>query len=219
MPCSVRARSTPFAAAVQRPYGSQSRRSWSSRGLLQAEVELVDRLLAHQKLLDLAGHGHWETVDEFDVARDLVMGDLSLAESTDFFGGRALAVAQAHPGAEFLAIAQVGNADHLDVLDFRVTVEELLDLARIDVFTAADHHVLDPADDIAITLGIDRREIAGMHPSGCVDRFAGLFLVVPVTEHDQIATRQQFAGRAKRHDPAFRIDDLGLDMRQNPPDS
>jgi hypothetical protein len=33
-----------------------------------------------------------------------------------------------------------------------VGVEELLDLARVDVLAAADHHVLDPADDVAVAV-------------------------------------------------------------------
>src|SRR4029077_15539291 len=117
----------------------------SSGGLLAAEAEFFDHLLAHQELLDLAGDRRRKAVDELDVARDLVMGDLAPAEGADLFGARGLAVAQTNPGAQFLAIARVGDADHLHILDLRMAVEELLDLARVDVFAAADHHVLDPA--------------------------------------------------------------------------
>jgi hypothetical protein len=46
-----------------------------------------------------------------------------------------------------------------------MAVEEFLDLARIDVLAAADHHVLDAADDVAIALGVDGGEIAGVHPA------------------------------------------------------
>src|SRR5262249_51222244 len=106
---------------------------WASRGLLQGQPQLADRLLAHQEFLDLAGHGHRERVDEFDVAWDLVVRDLALAEGADFLGRRGLAGAELDPGAEFLAVARVGDADHLDVLDLRVTVEEFLDLARVHV--------------------------------------------------------------------------------------
>ena len=37
------------------------------------------------------------------------------------------------PGAELFAEPVVGNADHLDVADRRMAIEELLDLARRDV--------------------------------------------------------------------------------------
>ena len=47
-----------------------------------------------------------------------------------------------------------------------MAVEELLDLARIDVLAAADHHVLDAADDVAVALVVHGREVAGVHPAG-----------------------------------------------------
>src|SRR5215469_9908892 len=72
----------------------RGRPQWSSRRLLDAEAELLDHLLTHQELLDLAGYGHRETVDEFDVARHLVMRDLPLAEGSDLLGRGGLAVAQ-----------------------------------------------------------------------------------------------------------------------------
>src|SRR5436190_13251376 len=199
---------------IHEPANRQAARSRASGGLLPAQAELLYHLLAHQELLDLAGHRRRKAVDELDVARDLVMGDLSLAEGADLLGARRLAVAQANPGAELLAVARVGDADDLHILDLRVAVEELFDLARIDVLAAADHHVLDPADDVAIALRVDRCEVAGVHPAGRVNRLAGPLLIPPIAEHDQIAARQQFAGGAARHDAALGIDDLDLDMRQ-----
>lgn len=52
---------------------------------------LVDHLFAHHELLRLASGGEWKIRDETDVARYLVMGDLALAETADFFVGRRLA--------------------------------------------------------------------------------------------------------------------------------
>ena len=49
-----------------------------------AQAQLLDHPLAHQEFLDLAGHGHGEVVDEFDVAWDLEMGDLFPAVVPDF---------------------------------------------------------------------------------------------------------------------------------------
>src|SRR5947209_13451900 len=48
-----------------------------------SELELLDRRLAHPELLHLAGDGHREGVDELDVARDLVAGDLAATELLD----------------------------------------------------------------------------------------------------------------------------------------
>src|SRR5262249_36918853 len=93
-----------------------------------------------------------------------------------------------------------------------------LDLARIDVLAAADDHVLDPADDIAIALGIDGGEVAGMHPAPGIDGLAGARLVVPIAAHHRIAPGQKLARHAGRDDPAVAVDDLDLEMRLDAPD-
>src|SRR5439155_1152521 len=83
------------------------------------------------EFLDFPGHRHREFVDEFDIARDLVVGDLAVAEGADLVGGQRFAGPGPDPGAELLAIAVVGDAEDLHVLDLGVAIEELLDLARI----------------------------------------------------------------------------------------
>jgi len=55
---------------------------------LQSEPRL-DRL-AHHEFLNLAGDGHREFVDEFHVARNLVMRDLSLTETANVLSGQRL---------------------------------------------------------------------------------------------------------------------------------
>src|ERR1035437_8380757 len=122
-------------------------------GRLQSEPRL-DRV-AHQEFLDLAGDGHRKLVDEFDVARDLVVRDLPLTEAADLVGGQGLAGSRPDPGAELLAVGIVGDAEKLHVLNLRMAVEKFLDLARVEVFTAADHVGLDAADDVAIALLIE----------------------------------------------------------------
>jgi putative ABC transport system substrate-binding protein len=70
-----------------------------SRGLVERQPKLADHLFAHREFLDLAGHRHREIGDEFDVARDLVMGDLAVAKGAHLLDRRHLAVAQPDPGA------------------------------------------------------------------------------------------------------------------------
>src|SRR5215831_8182299 len=144
------------------PQGRGEERTLSGLRSLQVEPRL-DRL-AHQEFLDLAGHGHREFVDEFHVVRDLVVCDLPVAEGTDLLGGQCFARANPDPGAELFAVTVVGYAKHLHVLDLGMAIEELLDLARIKVLAAADHHVLDAADDVAIALAVDRRQVTSLHP-------------------------------------------------------
>src|SRR6185503_14279405 len=56
----------------------------SSRRLRFRETQFLARFFAHQIFLDLAGHRHRETVDKLNIARNLVMRDLALAELSDF---------------------------------------------------------------------------------------------------------------------------------------
>src|SRR5690242_15386384 len=98
-------------------------------------------------------------------------------------------------------------------------VQELLDLARIEVLPAADHHVLDTADDVAVAVRIDRGEVAGVHPAGLVDDLGRPLLVAPVPEHHRIAAGAEFTRGPARHDMTLGIDDLHFEMRMSAPDS
>ena len=55
----------------------------TSRRSLNLQSQLGNHALAHDELLDLPGHRHREFVDELDVARYLVVGDLIAAERPD----------------------------------------------------------------------------------------------------------------------------------------
>jgi hypothetical protein len=50
---------------------------------------------------------------QLDVARDLVPGDMALAEFADLLGRGGLAALQLDPGADLLAVARIGHSDHL----------------------------------------------------------------------------------------------------------
>ena len=103
--------------------------------------------------------------------------------------------------------------------DVRVGVEELLDLARVDVLAAADDHVLDPAGDVDVAVAVHHPEVAGVHPAGPVDRLGGLLRLVPVAEHHRVAAGAQLAGLAAgQRQPGLRVDDLDLDVRVHPAD-
>src|SRR5207244_4278619 len=111
--------------------------------------------------------------------------------------------------AQFLTVLRVRYADHLYVGDVRVGVEELLDLARVDVLSAADDHVLDPADDVHVAVGAHHREIPGVHPPGLVDRLGGLRRLIPVAEHHRVPAGAQLPWFAARHyQSGGRVDQL-----------
>ena len=56
-------------------------------------------------------------------------------------------LAQDDEGEGFLAELRIGHADDLGLLDGGVVHEHALDLGGVEVLAAADHHVLDAADD------------------------------------------------------------------------
>ncbi len=71
------------------------------------------------------------------MAGHLVVGQLVLAVGAQLLQGERIGrVARDDAGEDLLAVALVRYADDLDVRDLRVGVEELLDLARVDVLAA-----------------------------------------------------------------------------------
>ena len=77
--------------------------------------------------------------------------------------------------------------------------QHLLDLARVDVLAAADHHVLDAADDVDVAVRVHHAEVAGVHPAGRVDRLGGRLVVVPVAAHHEVAAGADLTRHADRH--------------------
>src|SRR3979411_355948 len=109
------------------------------RGL---EPEDLHSHLAHFDLADLAGDRHREFVDDMDVARNLVVGQFAVRELADRLRiERASARLHPDPGADLFAVLLVRDTDHLSVLDIRMGVQKLLDLAGIDVLPTTNHHV------------------------------------------------------------------------------
>ena len=96
-------------------------------------------------------------------------------------------------------------------------VPEVLDLRRVDVLAAPDQHVLDAADDAAVALRVDGREVAGVHPA-VDDRLARRPGVAPVALHHRVPVGQQLALNTHRGGASGGVDDLHLDMRQDASD-
>src|SRR4051795_2632581 len=189
---SVPSRATPAASspvcASVAPIGA----------ILSDARELRRRHLAHDELLHLAGDRHGELVHELPVAGDLEGRDLPPAGGRQLLGADRAALAQLDPGHDLLAVARAGHADEVGVADGRDADQELLDLARVDVLSAADEHVLDAPDDLHVALVVHRREVARVHPAVVVDRLARGALVVPVAQHHAVAAGALLAGHAAR---------------------
>src|SRR5262249_35183992 len=99
------------------------------------------------------------------------------------------------------------------------SVQILLDLARRDVLTAPDDHVLEPAGDVDVAVRVHGRQVTGVHPARGIDRLGGLAGFPPVAEHHRVPARAQLTGNAAGHGrTGFRIDDLDLDVRMHSSD-
>ena len=103
----------------------------------------------------------------------------------------------------------------------RVGVEELLDLARVDVLAAADDHVLDPADDVARSRPRPSprgRRCASSAPASIA---SAVLLRRRPSSRASPSSRGCTARRARRAAatrPVVRVDDLDLDVRVDPAD-
>src|SRR3546814_6992186 len=76
-------------------------------------------------------------------------------------------------------------------------IERILDLGRIDILAAAQHHVLGAVDDVEKPFRIEPRKVAGAHPA--IDEgFGGGLRLVPIALHDHRPARPQLADATRR---------------------
>src|SRR5690606_3036732 len=85
---------------------------------------------------DLSRRAFWELRKNLDDSRVLRCGELALAMLLDLFGRRLRA--KRHVRLHLFAVARILHADDSGLAHGRVGVEDLLDLSRVDVETAAD---------------------------------------------------------------------------------
>src|SRR5947209_9847463 len=133
------------------PLNTYSRRL--NRGsILQAQ--LLDRLLAHQELLNLAGYRHREIVHKLEVARHFIMSNLALTEHLQFILGKLLTGLDLHPCHDLFTVLDIRHTNHLHVADLGMGVQELFNLTRVDILAAANDHVLNTSYDVDVALAI-----------------------------------------------------------------
>src|SRR5512136_1997194 len=157
------------------------------------QMQLLDRHLTELELLDLPGSGHGKGTDELDIPGDLVIGDPSLAECAHLVFRHLRPLPENDRRHYLLAVLPVGDPVNLHIRDLRVGEEELLDLPRVDVLAAADDHVLDPAGDLAVTVLVHYRQVAGVKPAVGVYRLGSLLRHLVITLHDKVAAAAKFS--------------------------
>ncbi len=86
------------------------------------QPQFFDGHLTHTELLYLARNRHGKFGGHLDVAGNLVMGDLTLAELPNLLFVSRFSGLEHHPGHDLFHEPLVGHADDLDVRYLRVAV-------------------------------------------------------------------------------------------------
>jgi hypothetical protein len=105
-----------------------------------------------------------ELIDEAPGARHLVGGEPLPAEFREIFSSRLTTGLELQECDRHLAPVAIGDADHRRVENRRVGVQDILDLARVDVLAATDDDVLAAALHTAIAVLVQAAEVAGSVP-------------------------------------------------------
>src|SRR3954447_18160397 len=161
-------------------------------------------------LEDLARRPLGQLVDEPDLARVLVAGDLLLDVLAQLVLGDVLTILQRDRGADLFPQLGVRHAEHGGLGHRGMLVEDLLDLARVDVVAAADDQLLLAVDDEEVAVLVDLGHVATVEPA-VLDRVLGGVGLVPVALHDVVALDDDLADLALVDLVAVVVDDLHLD--------
>src|SRR3954453_2968745 len=115
-------------------------------------------------LEDLPRRALRQLLEEPDDARVLVGGDPLLHVLAHLLRRELHAVVADDRSADLLAPLVMGDTEPRRFADLRVLVEDLLDLARVDVVAAADDQVLLAVDDEEAAVLVDPRHVAAVEP-------------------------------------------------------
>src|SRR5450759_2423949 len=186
--------------AAQAHRGRARRPRRRARSLGRCPAHRWNLLLAPGELLfqqgppqDLAHQGLRKLGAKFDMPGGLV-GSQSLTAELDYllFGG-GLALLQDHVRFYRLSPVLVGDAHGDRFLYLGVLVEDLVDLARVDVEAAGDYHVFLAVDNIKVAILVHGGDITGVKPP-VLERFRGLLGLVPVALHHLGPADEELSG-------------------------
>src|SRR6266699_2352549 len=175
---------------------TRSRRLYS-RGFLQPQR--FNSLLAQNELLHFAARSHGIGVNELEVARDLLVADLALAEVAQFLLCQLLPLLETHHGQHLLAEEFIGYAENLYISDLWMANQKLLNLTGENVFPPANHHLLETTNNIDIPPRIHCCQVTCVEPPVTVDGLSSLLWHLVVAQHDEVATAAQLTTLAARH--------------------
>ena len=123
--------------------GSAKSNHFDALFLAELEAHLLEL-----ELLDFARASQRELVDEEDVLRNLVTGNLAATELLHILWLHLCTLFENDEGTDGLTVFFGRNGSHLNIANARHVVKELLNLTRIDILAATDNHVLDTARNL-----------------------------------------------------------------------
>src|SRR5437867_8772624 len=121
------------------------------------------------------------------------MSNSAVAELTDLVFRGGCSGLEPDPSENGLAEFRVRKAHHGDVGDFGMCEQKLFNLARKDVFAAANQHFLGAAGDFEVSIRKHDAEVAGVQPVFRIDGACSSCGLAIVALHDQIAPRANLA--------------------------
>ena len=140
---------------------------------------------------NLADQGLGKLGAELDVVRHGIFGDMLAAVIEDLLldGVRRLAAgAQDDEGLDLLHLIRVLDADDAGQEDLFVAVDDVFQLAGIDVIAGGDDHALDALGEVDKAVLVHLAKVAGVQPDAAVvvaaEGVMGLLGIVDVLEHD-----------------------------------
>ena len=158
---------------------------------------------------ELAGRVAWQVVDEDDLRRALVPGEVV----TGVVDQRVLVdVATRHQhgvGLDRFALVGVGHAEHADLGDRRMALQHLFDLGREHVEARHDDQVLGTVDQVQVPVAVHHADVAGAEPPIDQHALGHLGFAVVAVEHI-VATHPDLTGVAHRHVLALVADEAHL---------
>src|SRR5882724_53953 len=130
-------------------------------------------LLAQFELLDLAGSRQRHGVNDEPIARGLVRCEMLAHVIVQLVLVDDHARRRPNKRRYDFAPSLIRQSYDGDVADLGMAEQQLLELARVDVFAAANDHVLESSLDRAVAPFVHRSEIAGVQPALAIDGSPG----------------------------------------------
>src|SRR4029453_4156703 len=177
-----------------------STRLQNSLASVSFAIATSSHLCAELFAQDLPDGALGEGLHEAHLLRALVAGQPRLAEGHDLVPARRLAGAEPHEGEDVLAHEGIRHPDDRGLRRLRKRVEDLLDLAGVDVEAPADDEVLLALDDVEEALPVQSPHVAGVEPAA-PHRARGLDGIAVVAEHHVGALHAHLAHLAGRQRP------------------